>query len=59
MPPNASSAVEDDADIDLGADQDLDVDDLAMDEEEFPVGTDIADLVAMTREVVDELNQYD
>jgi hypothetical protein len=51
--------VEDDADIDLGADQDLDVDDLAMDEEEFPVGTDIADLVAMTREVVDELNQYD
>jgi hypothetical protein len=59
MPPNASSAVEDDADIDLGADQDLDVDDLAIDEEEFPVGTDIADLVAMTREVVDELNQYD
>jgi hypothetical protein len=58
-PPNAISAVEDDADIDLGADQDLDVDDLAMDEEEFPVGMDIADLVAMTREVVDELNQYD
>jgi len=30
-----------------------------MDKEEFPVGTDITDLVAMTPEVVDELNQYD
>ena len=30
-----------------------------MDEEEFTVGTDIADFVAMAREVVDELSHYD
>lgn len=46
-------------DIDLGAERELDVDDLAMDEEEFPVGTDIADFVSMTREVIDELSRYD
>jgi len=59
MPDNASSIVEDSADIDLGADPGLDVDDLAMDEEEFPAGTDIADFVAMAREAIDELFQYD
>jgi hypothetical protein len=56
---NASGTVDDDADIDLGIDPDLEVDDLAMDEEEFPVGTDIADFVAMTHEVIDELSRYD
>lgn len=50
---------EDEFDCDLGADQGLDVDDLALDEEEFPVGTDLADFVAMTREVIDELSRYD
>ena len=47
------------ADIDLGADTDLNVDDLAMDEEEFPVGTEIADFVSMTREFVRELSNYE
>ena len=36
------------ANADFGGDVDLDVDDLAMDEEEFPVGTDIADLIDET-----------
>ena len=56
---SANTTLTDDADLDLGADIELDVDDLAMDEEEFPVGTDIADFVAMAREVVDELSRYD
>jgi hypothetical protein len=56
---DADTIVEDDADIDLGGDLDLDVDDLAMDEEEFPVGTEVADFVAMTREVVSKLARYD
>ena len=51
--------MEDDTDINLGTDPDLEVDDLAMDEEEFPVGTDFADFVAMTREVINELSRYD
>jgi hypothetical protein len=50
---------EEHADHDLGGDLDIDVDDLALDEEEFPPGTDIADLVAMTQEFVNELSQYD
>jgi hypothetical protein len=45
-----------DTDMDLGADADLDVDDLAMDNEEFPAGTDIADFVSMAREFIDELS---
>ena len=56
---NAGSITEDDANIDLGADRDLNIDDLAMDEEEFPAGTDIADFVAMAREAIDELSRYD
>ena len=56
---DADMIVEDDADIDLGGDMGLDLDDLAMDEEEFPVGTEVADFVAMTREVIGELARYD
>jgi hypothetical protein len=56
---DADTIIEDDADIDLGGDMDLDVDDLAMDEEEFPVGIEVADFVAMTHEVVSELAHYD
>ena len=56
---NAGGTMEDSADIDLGADPGLHVDDLAMDEEEFPAGTDISDFVAMAREAIDELFQYD
>jgi hypothetical protein len=51
--------LEEPADHDLGGDLDINVDDLALDEEEFPLGTDIADLVAMTQEFVNELSQYD
>ena len=47
------------ANPDLGGDINLDLDDLAMDEEEYPVGTSMADLIAMAREVVDELSHFD
>jgi hypothetical protein len=43
-------------DFDLGGDLDIRIDDLAMDEEEFPQQTDLADFVAMTRDVIDELD---
>jgi hypothetical protein len=52
------SADKEEADIDLGTDMDLDVDVLAMDEEEFPMGTDIAEFVSMACEVIDELLCY-
>ncbi|KZP08274.1 hypothetical protein FIBSPDRAFT_939097 [Athelia psychrophila] len=42
--------------IDLGADVGVDIKDLAIDEEEFPVGTDLADFVAMYHEMIDELS---
>jgi len=38
---------------------DLHVDDLAIDDDEFPAGTDIADFVSMAREVINELSRYD
>jgi hypothetical protein len=47
------------ANPDLGGDINLDLDDLAMDKEEYPVGTNMADFIAMAREVVDELSHYD
>ena len=56
---NVGGTMEDSTDIDLGADPGLDVNDLAMDEEEFLAGTDISDFVAMAREAIDELFQYD
>jgi hypothetical protein len=43
------------ANPDLGGDIDIEVDDLVMDEEEFPPCTDVADFVAMARDVIDEL----
>lgn len=42
---------------DLGDDTDIGQDDLAMDEEEFPFGTDPKHFVAMTQEVIDELSK--
>lgn len=43
------------ANPDLGGDIDIEVDDLVMDEEEFPPCTDVADFIAMARDVIDEL----
>lgn len=42
---------------DLGADTEIGMDDLAMDEEEFPLGTDPERFVAMMQEVIDELSK--
>jgi hypothetical protein len=43
------------ADPDLGGDIDVELDDLVMDDEEFPPCTDVADFVAMARDVIEEL----
>lgn len=45
------------ANPDLGGEVDVGLDDLVMDEEEFPPCTDVADFVAMARDVIDELAQ--
>jgi hypothetical protein len=50
---------DDEAYHDLGGDADLTMDDLTMDDEEFPSGTDLVDLMAMSQEVIDELMCYD
>jgi hypothetical protein len=50
---------EDEADHDLGGNVDLDMEDLTMDDEEFPSGTNIGDFISMTQEVIDELSRYD
>ena len=57
--PEIGADDDDSGDHDLGQEVDLDMDDLAMDEEEFPPGTDVSDFVAMTKEVIDELSRYD
>jgi hypothetical protein len=46
------------ADPDFDKDLDLDIGDLALDDEEFPAGTNPADIVAMAQEVIDELSRY-
>jgi hypothetical protein len=55
----STDSTDDGADMDLGADVDFDMDDLTVDEEEFPVGTDIVEFVAMAHEAIDELSQYE
>jgi hypothetical protein len=45
------------ANPDLGGGPDIDMDDLAMDGEEFPLGTDPSQFVAMAQEVIDELSK--
>ena len=47
------------ANHDLGGNVDLDINDLPMDDEEFPTTTDIADFAAMTQEVIEKLSRYD
>jgi hypothetical protein len=42
---------------DLGDDAEVGMDKLAMDEEEFPLGTDPERFIAMTQEVIDELSK--
>ena len=42
---------------DLGVNVEIGMDDLAMDEEEFPFGTDPEQFIAMTQEVIDELSK--
>jgi hypothetical protein len=46
------------ADIDLGGELDLDISDLAMDDEEIPVGTNPTDFIAMAREAIEEFSRY-
>ncbi|KAF8163626.1 hypothetical protein B0H34DRAFT_837464 [Crassisporium funariophilum] len=42
----------------LDGDEAIDFEDLLLDEEEFPMGSDIGDYLAMVHEVIDELGRY-
>jgi hypothetical protein len=53
----AQSEEVDDMYHDLGDDADLGINDLAMDKEEFPFGTDPTQFIAMTQEVINELSK--
>ena len=58
--PHSDTESEDDneyANPDIGGSPDIDMDDLAMNEEEFPLGTDPSWFVAMVQEVIDELSK--
>ena len=45
------------ANPDIGGSPDIDMKDLTMDKEEFPLGTDLSRFVAMAQEVIDELSK--
>ena len=55
--PDVESEDEDGIDHDIGGNLELTLDDLAMDEEEFPLGTDPSHFVTMTQEVIEELSK--
>ena len=59
-PEAESSDLEDDADeYDFGFEKGLEFDDLSLDDEEFPLGTNMEDYISMVHKVVDELSRYE
>lgn len=50
---------DDELDLDLGADIGINIEDLAIDTEEFPADTDLADFVLMARDAVEELSRLE
>ena len=59
-PEAESSDLEGDADeYDFGFEKGLEFDDLSLDDEEFPLGTNMEDYISMVHEVVDELSRYE
>jgi hypothetical protein len=44
---------------DFGSEKGLESDDLSLDDEEFPLGTNAEDYISMVREVVDKLSTYE
>jgi hypothetical protein len=57
----SNDSVEEDvvADLDYGGDSGITIEDLAMDDEELPVGMDFADFVTLGEEMIEELSRYD
>lgn len=47
------------ADFDLGSNPALEVDDLVLDDDEYPLGTDINDYIARTREIIEQLSHFE
>jgi hypothetical protein len=47
------------ANFDYGCNSGITIEDLAMDDEELPVGMDFADFVSLGEEMIEELSQYD
>jgi hypothetical protein len=61
--PNMSinDSIEEDpvADFDYGGESGITIEDLAMDDEELPVGVDFAEFVSLGEEMIEELSRYD
>lgn len=67
--PEAAPSLETNDDEDMGddgndyceldGDEAVDFEDLLLDEEEFPLGSDVGDYLAMVHEVIDELGRYE
>jgi hypothetical protein len=53
---NNNEAVDDYCELD--GDEAVDFDDLLLDEEEYPMGSDVGDYLAVVHEVIDELGRY-
>ena len=55
-----ASNLEGDEDVyDFGSENGLEFDDLSLDDEEFPLGSNAEDYISMVHEVVDELSRYE
>lgn len=49
----------DEDEYDFGSGKGLEFDDLSLDDEEFPLGTNAEDYISLVHEVVDELSRYE
>lgn len=47
------------ADFDLGSNPALEVDDLVLDDDEYPLGIDINNYIVRTREIIEELSHFE
>lgn len=51
-------AVNEDIDIDLGSDSRTELDDLLLDEDEYPLQSDLGNYIATVEDVIDEFDRY-
>ncbi|KIJ95844.1 hypothetical protein K443DRAFT_11076 [Laccaria amethystina LaAM-08-1] len=57
--PEATPTTKDIGEDDVMLQPSLEVDDLVLDDDEYPLGTDINDYIAMTWEMIEELSHFE